>query len=246
MRKTARMKSIRIFPLFLILTLGIAVVLLAYLAFYAPGDRNVAGEWTGQLDMTKQVAARAYGWLQDIEAVSVTPGEVEEHMQELTIEVNLTLEGTGRSGGNFCCNVSPESYEICNQAAYEALAAVFRGLVTERLRMAGYGEGMDEEAVEALITETFGMSTVSYLMTCGPALMPSLEDLQAEYDGSGTYEVSEGVLVRQFDMGGAVVTKSERYIRQEDCLVLTGEAGEDGLEGSARQYPVMYTRAQKH
>lgn len=89
MRKTARMKSIRIFHLFLILTLSIAVVLSAYLAFYAPGDRELTGEWTGKLDMTKQAAARAYGWLQDIEAVSVTPEAVEEHMQELTIEVNL-------------------------------------------------------------------------------------------------------------------------------------------------------------
>ena len=57
-------------------------------------------------------------------------------------------------------------------------------------------------------------------MTSGPALLPSLEELQAGYDGSGTYEVSEGVLLRQFDVGGTVVTKAERYIREEDCLIL--------------------------
>ena len=91
-----------------------------------------------------------------------------------------------------------------------------------------------------MITETFGMSTVSYLMTSGPALLPSLEELQAGYDGSGTYEVSEGVLLRQFDVGGTVVTKAERYIREEDCLILTGEAGDEVFGESAGQYPAAY------
>ncbi len=224
----------------LVLSLALSTALLAYLHFFAPGSRDLTGEWTGQLDMTGQAAARAYGWLQDIDAVSITLEEMEERMRDLTIQVSLTIEETERSRGNFRCSVSPESYETCKQAAYEVFAEDFRGLVAERLRMAGYGGGTDGEAVEALITETFGMSTVSYLMTSGPALLPSLEELQAGYDGSGTYEVSEGVLLRQFDVGGTVVTKAERYIREEDCLILTGEAGDEVFGESAGQYPVAY------
>ena len=68
--------------------------------------------------------------------------------------------------------------------------------------MAGYTGGTDGESIEALVNETFGMSTVAYLTPCGPALLPSLEELQAQYDGSGTYTALEGVLTRQFEAGG--------------------------------------------
>ena len=102
--------------------------------------------------------------------------------------------------------------------------------------MAGYTGDTGEEAVEALVNETFGMSTVSYLMSCGPALLPSLEELQGEYDGSGTYETAEGILTRRFEAGNALEEKAERYIREETELVLIGE---DGAE-NADDYPVAY------
>ena len=58
-----------------------------------------------------------------------------------------------------------------------------------------------------MVNETFGMSAAAYLMNCGPSLLPSLEELQAAYDGSGTYEAAEGILVRKFDTGGAADTR---------------------------------------
>ena len=142
-------------------------------------------------------------------------------MGRLTVKVNLTLEETERSEGTFDCHILPESYEICNQAAYEAFAGVFRELLAERLHMADYSESTD---VEALVNETFGMSTVSYLMSCGPALLPPLEELQAEYDGGGIYAAEEDILIRRFDTGGAVHTKMEYYIRKDSDLILSAEA----------------------
>ena len=108
MRKTVK----NVICILLILSLALSTALLAYLHFFAPGSRDLTGEWTGQLDMTKQAAARAYGWLQDIDAVSITLEEMEERMRDLTIQVSLTIEETARSRGNFRCSVSPESYEI--------------------------------------------------------------------------------------------------------------------------------------
>lgn len=111
--------------------------------------------------------------------------------------------------------------------------------------MAGYTGGTDRETIEALVTETFGMSTVSYLMTCGPALLPPLEDLQAQYDGSGAYETAEGVFTRQFDNIGSVPVKSEYYIRQASSLILTGEVDSDVPSGSFfDDYPIIYTLEQ--
>ena len=228
--------------LFSILILSTA--LFGYLYFYASNDRNLSGEWTADLDMAQHATATALVWLQDIEAVSVSMQDMESHMQGLTIELHLTLKQTARAKGTFDCSVLPESYTACSQAAYEAFAALFRELLAERLRMAGYAGDMSEEAVEALVVETFGMSTISYLMSCVPDLLPPLENLQAQYDGSGTYEASEGVLTRQFDSGQLVRTKTEHYVRKDSTLILTAETDSATIRNFADHYPIVYTLQQ--
>ena len=215
------LKNIILTILFLFLITSTA--LLTYLHFFASDDKDVSGTWTAKLDKTNQAAVTALGWLQDIEAVTISLEDMETYMQDLTIEVHLTLEQTAHSEGTFYCNVLPESYEACNQAAYEAFAVAFEELLIERLCMAGYTGGTDKETMEALVTETFGMSTVPYLMTCGPNLLPSLEELQAQYDGSGTYQAAQGILTRQFDDGEMVPAKMEFYIRKGSSLILSEE-----------------------
>lgn len=238
MRKTVK----NVVCILLILTLSLSTGLLAYLHFFAPGDRDVSGEWTARLPMTDQAAARAFGWLRDIEAVSVSLEEVEAGMQDLDIEVSLVFEKTDRSGGNFRCSVLPESYEACRQAAYEAFAGVFLELLAERLRMAGYTGGTDRESLEALVAGAFGMSTVDYLMSHGPALLPSLEELQDGYEGSGTYKVEEGIVTRYFEEDGTII--QEGYIRKDSSLVLSGGT-DDADSGSFRGHdPAVYTLKQ--
>lgn len=225
---------------FLLLGLGLSTVLLAYLHFFAENEDDLSGTWTAELDMTERVAVTALDWLQDIEGVTVSLEDMESYMRELTVQVSLEMEQTDRSAGTFQCHIVPESYETCRQAAYEAFAEAFRELTAERLHMAGYAGGTDQEAVEELVTRTFGMPTVSYLMSCGPVLLPSIEEMQAQYEGSGTYEIADGILTRRVEESGAVITKEERYIRQDGELILTGEAGETSSGGFFEVYPVVY------
>lgn len=226
--------------IFLILMLGASTAFLVYLHFFASGDRDLSGEWTAKIDMREQVIVTALDWLQDIEAVSVTLEDMEAYMPELTIQVNLTMEQTAHSEGTFQCNILPDSYDSCSQEAYEAFARAFRELLGERLRMAGYEGGTGQDEVEALTSETFGMSTESYLRSYGPALLPSLEDLQAQYDGSGAYRIADGILTRQFDSGGTEA-REEYYIRKDASLVLSGDAGSESFGASFNRYPVVYT-----
>lgn len=229
----------------LLISLGISTVFLAYLHFFASADRNLTGEWTASLDMTRQAAVTAYVWLEDIEAVSVSLEEVESRMKDLTIQVNMKMEQTGRFAGTFECSILPESYEACRETAYAAFGGVFLDLVATRLILSGYEGSTEREAVAALVTETFGMSAEDYLRSCAPALLPSLEELQAEYDGSGTYEAAEGILTRQFVTDKTAVIRTERYVRKEDSLILTKEtqADQNGTiaERSFDHYPVLYT-----
>ena len=240
------MKKIMKNAIFTILfsVLIILALFLAYLFLYASNDRNLSGKWTADLDMTGQAAVTALGWLQDMEAVSVSLQDMEARMQGLTVKLDLTLEQTARSGGTFVSTVQQESYAACSQAAYEAFAAVFRELVADRLRMAGYTGSTDKDTMEALAAETFGMSTVSYLMSYGPALLPSLEDLQAQYDGSGTYEAAEGILTRQFDAGGSAGEKREYYIRKDSNLILSEEIDSVSSGLFSDVYPMIYTLKQ--
>ena len=240
MRKTIKNVVITL----LLLTLSFSTAFLAYLHFFALEKEKLAGEWTAELDMTEQAAVTALGWLQEIEGVSVSLEDLESYMQKLTVQVNLTFEQSGRSKGTFRCDVSQESYDVCRQAAYEAFATAFQELLAERLRMAGYTGSMDEEAIEEMVTETFGMPTVSYLMSCGPELLPSLEELQAAYDGSGTYETTDGILTRQFENGQGVSTRAEYYIRQDAVLILAEEIGSVPAGFVADDYPVVYTLKQ--
>lgn len=227
--------------IFLFLILIVSTASLAYLHFFVSDNKNLSGEWTAELDMTQQAAVTALSWLQDIEAVSVSLEDMESYMQDLTVQVELAFEQTSKAGGTFQCNVLPESYEACNQAAYEAFARAFQELLAERLRMAGYTDGIDGEAMEELVTETFGISTVSYLMSYGPELLPSLEELQVQYDGSGTYEVTEDILTRWFEDGGAVTARAESYIRKESLLILSGTADFADSDSYSGFYPIIYT-----
>lgn len=228
----------------LFLTLSVSTAYLAYLQFFVSEQEGLSGEWTANLDMTEQAAVTALIWLQDIEAVSISPEDMESYMQDLTIQINLTLEQTDHGEGTFHSSVLPESYDSCNQAAYEAFSMAFQDLLAQRLRMAGYTDSTDREAIEALVEETFGMSTVSYLMSCGPELLPPLEDLQIQYDGRGTYETMDGILTRQFDASWPVATRAERYIREDSSLILSEENGsaEPGL--FLDYYPMLYTLKQ--
>ena len=218
--------------LLLILSLSISTAFLAYLHFFKSDNRSLSGEWIAELDLTEQAAVAAFIWLQDIEAVSVSLEDVESCMRKLTIQVDLRLEATTDSEGTFRCSILPESYNVCEQDAYEAFAEVFRELLAERLCMADYAGGTEKEDIEDLVNETFGMSTVSYLRTCGPALLPSLDDLQLQYDGSGTYEAADGILTRRYDNG---ITKTDNYVWENSSLVLSEEedSGEQGQKKPA-------------
>lgn len=240
MRKTIKNVVVTL----LILTLSGSTALLAYLHFYASDHKEISGEWTAELNMTQQAAVTALSWLQEIEAVSISLEDMEAYMQNLSVQVHLTLEKTGRLEGTFCSNVLPESYDACSQAAYEAFATAFQDLLVERLRMAGYEGSTDKEAVEALVSETFGMSTVDYLMSCGPSLLPSLEEMQAEYEGSGTYKAVGNILTRQFDAGGSVITKMEYYIREDSNLILSEKIDSDSADFFSDDYPVIFTLSQ--
>lgn len=224
----------------LLLTLSASTALLAYLHFFASEDKDLSGEWTAHLDMAEDAAVTAFNWLEDIEAVSVSLEEIKNDMQGLTVEVNLSFEQTDSAAGTFRCYVSPESYDACKQAAYEIFAGEFQELLAQRLHMAGYTDSAGGEAIEALVTETFGMDTASYLMSYAPPLLPPLEELQSEYNGSGAYEISDDILFRWFEADGGTILKTEYFIRKDSSLILSGDSASPASDTLKDFDPVIY------
>lgn len=176
MRERRHIKNTLLVILFL--TLLTVNVFLVYLHFFASEGGNRSREQSMELNMSDRACSAAYDWLQDIEGVPVSLEDLESRMQGLTVRIVLTPDRDPGSEGSMRCSVVQDSYESCEQAAYEALAGAFRELLAERLLMAGYPGSVDDEALEALAEEAFGMSTVSYLKSCGPSLLPSPEELQ--------------------------------------------------------------------
>ena len=93
----------------LLLTLTVSTAFLAYLHFFASDVNDLSGEWTAEIDLTKQAAVSAYSWLQDIEGVSLSLEETEAYIPELTVRVDLSFAQTVDAAGTFYCSVSPES-----------------------------------------------------------------------------------------------------------------------------------------
>ena len=69
------------------------------------------------------------------------------------------------------------------------------------------------------------MTAAQYLDEKGPALLPSMDELGAIYDLSGTYEIKDGVMKRTI-AGKAIC---ENYFTKDDYLMFTG-VGEDVFE----------------
>ena len=163
----------------ILLLAGIACWLAVQL--YREAEPALAGSWRMQLDLTEIARERAASWLHGAELGE----QVALNLPRLQVTVLLTLETDGR----WSCRVDEASYTAAQKQAEKALAVSLRELL--RLRAAAAGRKAESaDAMEARLEAALGMTGEQYLAKKGPALLPALDALQAEYDGGGSYEIS--------------------------------------------------------
>ena len=200
------------FLLFLVflLLLGLAACLVL-LRLQSPA-RAAVGSWRRELDLTDDAVDLAERWLREAELGYQI--DADEYFPPLHVDVILTL----RRDGSWERRLDEASYEAAQNAACEGMAAAARQLLRLRIAATGRGGGPDEY-LEQLLSDALGMPTAEYFAACGPQLLPEKEQLRAQHEGAGSWQLANGRLALD-DVGRAV-----DILVGDRLLVLTGAEG---------------------
>lgn len=204
-KKSRGHKLIVLLLLFVILLLS-AISCALSLRLYKRSDPSLAGHWQMELMLTDSASARAKLWLNA--AALGDQVDVEACMPKLTTHVDLYLN----NDGSWSRSLDGASLDEAREKAESALGNALRELARLRVVNTGRPVGTDAE-LDARLAAAAGMPLERYLAEYGPRLLPAADELRAQYDGSGSYQI-EGVHIRFDGLDGA------RYLADDALLVL--------------------------
>ena len=204
-KKSRGHKLIVLLLLFVILLLS-AISCALSLRLYKRSDPSLAGHWQMELMLTDSASARAKLWLNA--AALGDQVDVEACMPKLTAHVDLYLN----NDGSWSRSLDGASLDEAREKAESALGNALRELARLRVVNTGRPVGTDAE-LDARLAAAAGMPLERYLAEYGPRLLPAADELRAQYDGSGSYQI-EGVHIRFDGPDGA------RYLADDALLVL--------------------------
>lgn len=196
----------------IVLFLLVIVVLLAALScvltlrLWRRSDPSLAGSWQMQLNLRDTARERANAWLRAAALGELV--DAGDYLPPLTVKVRLTLN----ADGSWTRRVDAGSLEKAQGEAEKALAEALNALLRLRVEDAGRPVGTEKET-RALLENALGMPVEAYLRSYGPTLLPALDELQARFDGGGSYAV-EGNHLRLGE-------RRPRYLVDESLLLLT-------------------------
>ncbi len=206
-------KFILYFCLFLILLSLFAAGALVFVHHATDPSRRLPGNYQAQIDYTRNIVDKGNQYLQD--AFLGDQVSVEDYLDPICIDLHLTFS----KEGTYLLEVDASSYARAEETAYAALKQALYELIRLRQEAAGKSARSDEE-IQSVLEELLGMPADEYLQTYGPSLLPSYEELEAAYAGSGTYEATRDLLILE---GG----KTRHILTDASTLVLTDPAGEE-------------------
>ena len=204
-KKSRGHKLIVLLLLFVILLLS-AISCALSLRLYKRSDPSLAGHWQMELMLTDSASARAKLWLNA--AALGDQVDVEACMPKLTAHVDLYLN----NDGSWSRSLDEASLDEAREKAESALGNALRELARLRVVNTGRPVGTDAE-LDARLAAAAGMPLERYLAEYGPRLLPAADELRAQYDGSGSYQI-EGVHIRFDGLDDA------RYLADDALLVL--------------------------
>lgn len=173
-------------------------------------ERKLPGHWHRTVDYASQAELAAKEWLMAAEGGSEI--DLKGYMGSISVGMDLILA----QDGSWSCTVDENSYRTAQQQVYTALEQAFEDLLIIRAQDAGREMASREEAAQS-IEDTIGMSCQEYLKLYGPSMLPSLEEIKGEYEGSGDWKAESGVLLRN--------GSGEAFLINTDLLVLSGANG---------------------
>lgn len=185
-RKTKQSSNMNIIPVIILLVLFLlsASGLLIYYFMYASPMAKVKGIWNTEVSYDMEIEDNISGYLK--EAVLGDEIDVSQYISASDIDIVLSLD----SNGSYTKRVSEDSVNDVMNSAFDALMKCVSELILARIKSTD--PSFSEEALtDTLIKDSIGMDLSDYLLTYGPVLMPSLEDLMDTYDDYGTFTIDK-------------------------------------------------------
>lgn len=176
LRRQNRRKTV-----YIVLLLFVILILSGFLVFTALKQYKVSKEPIHDyVSMTEEASARAFVWLSNIEDTELTYEEVKECMGDFNLEIVKT---PADKKGVYTMSLADNAYGYCLSQAKTGLERAYRLSVCKRITSTGYEGTVNDELVESLMQETFGMSVSDYISQCEIVLLPSEEELISKYSG---------------------------------------------------------------
>lgn len=159
-------------------------------------QNNIEGMWVYELNLSEKASEEAYRFLSGANGISLSKEDVDEVMKDVKVRVCLEFSPGGKNCGTYKETLLKEDYDAAYNLAYEKMADMMTGIMSERLTAAGVE--LSKEDLERKIEEIFGMPLKEYFEKNGPDLLEDFDTLNVEINRSGDYEASYGKLIRYF------------------------------------------------
>lgn len=137
------------------------------------------------VSMTEEASARAYVWLCKIEDTDLSYDDVKSCMGDFNLEV---IKTPLKEKGKYERKLADGAYEYLVSQSEAGLESAYYFAIMRRIRNSGYEGDINEELVNRLMDETFGMSVTEYLDQCNISLLPSEQELREKYEGEVSSE----------------------------------------------------------
>ena len=103
-------------------------------------------------------------------------------------DVEIQIQRVKKPDGEASVEVVVSSYEEAEESALDSLEELYRRVLTQRLKEAGY-EGTCEQAdLDRMMQEAYGVTVSEYIEQCGISLLPTAEELQRRIAREVEYE----------------------------------------------------------
>ena len=200
--------------------LRIAVIIIVILAvctlaavllgkFMWNNNKNIAGSWYREVDLTESVDKRMCAWLGT---------ETVEGLDPVKVKVVLNIEETDTDAlYNYSISLDEESYKEAYDTARAGMADEINRLVLTKTGQAGYNLS-DEEEAQSVVEEALGMSLDDYIKEYLPALLSEYDDLNKDYARSGSFSLNDSQITWNTD--GEEM--QETWVMQDNLLIFSG------------------------
>ncbi len=172
---------------------------------------NIAGEYTGYVDLSEDFALRAYTFLADIEDVNVSYLDVLDAYKDCGIQSSISFGKELLSNmGTYSISVDEETYKGVIDEGYVTLANLMEGYISVRLATEGYDYPDNER--EELIKNALGSELTDYLKNTFTDIFVPYETIAENYNDSGSFVLNDDRLI--------LGSEECSYIYDDDRLVV--------------------------